>query len=498
MNNRFSLFNRHALSALAAMTALTLISGCTVGPDFQKPKADAPTDWTTWRSGDAALHTLPGGNAVSDNQWWKRYNDPVLDALVTKALSASPDIRTATLRFASARAQQQITASQQTPTVNATGSVTRIQQSENSPSTRALKEALPNPDELIQLMAAPSNWYQGGLDFSWEIDLWGHVRRAIEASDADVQSQKAMLELARLSIVGDVVNNYYNLRGIQQQIMLAKQDEKALDERLSLIQARTEGGELDETSQERQRSELAATRANLIDLQAQEGVAMNQLLLLLDERPGALQQQLQYHADSLKPGNLPPLHMGIPSEVALNRPDIRAAEARLHAATARIGVAEAELYPSITLGARIGMDTYSADNFTEWGSRSWSVGPSLNLPLFDRGRRKATVVLRETDQQQAAVDYHKTVLKAWQEIDDALSRYAAAQQKLNEQQIRAGSAGQVLKLIQARYDGGLSNFIDVLDAQRSNIQARQALAMSQRDVMTAWAAVNRAVGNYPR
>jgi outer membrane protein TolC len=190
--------------------------------------------------------------------------------------------------------------------------------------------------------------------------------------------------------------------------------------------------------------------------------------------------------------------MGIPSKVALNRPDIRAAEANLHAATARIGVAEAELYPSITLGARIGMDTYSADNFTEWGSRSWSVGPSLNLPLFDRGRRKATVVLRETDQQQAAVDYHKTVLKAWQEIDDALSRYAAAQQKLNEQQIRADSAGQALKLIQARYDGGLSNFIDVLDAQRSNIQARQALAMSQRDVMTAWAAVNRAVGNYPR
>ncbi|MDU6439480.1 MULTISPECIES: efflux transporter outer membrane subunit [Enterobacterales] len=498
MNNCFSTRTRHPLSAVAAVLAITLISGCTVGPDFKRPTAEAPNDWTTWRSGDAALHALPGGTAVSDNQWWKRYNDPVLSALVDKALTASPDIRSATLRFASARAQQQITASQQTPTVNATGSVTRMQQSENAPSTRALKEALPNPDELIELMAAPSNWYQGGLDFSWEIDLWGHVRRAVEASDADVQSQQAMLELARLSIVGDVVNNYYNLRGIQQQIQLAKQDEKALNERLLLIEARTQGGALDETSQERQRSELAATRANLIDLQAQEGVAMNQLLLLLNEHPGALQQQLQYHPDSLKSDKLPALQMGIPSEVALNRPDIRAAEYKLHSATARIGVAEAELYPSITLGARIGMDTYSADNFTDWGSRSWSVGPSLNLPLFDRGRRKATVVLRETDQQQAAVDYHKTVLKAWQEIDDALSRYAAAQQKLTQQQTRADSAGQALALIQARYDGGLSNFIDVLDAQRSNIQARQALAMSQRDVMTAWAAVNRSVGNYPR
>ncbi|HDS9360642.1 TPA: efflux transporter outer membrane subunit [Enterobacter chengduensis] len=327
-------------------------------------------------------------------------------------LIASPDIRSATLRFASARAQQRITSSQLTPSVNVTASITRVQQSENSPSTRALKEVLPDPDKLIQLMTAPYNWYQSGLDFSWEIDLWGHVRRAVVASDADSEAQKAMLELARLSIVGDVVNSYWHLRGIQQQIALAKDDENALSERLTLIKARTDGGALDDTDFERQRSELAATRANLIELQAQEGVATNQLLLLLNEHPGALRDLLRYQSDSLSAGTLPQLTLGIPSDVALNRPDIRAAEAHLHAATARIGVAEAELYPSITLGAKIGMDTYSADNFTEWGSRAWSVGPSLNLPLFDRGRRKATVVLRETDQQPAAVDYHKTVLKA--------------------------------------------------------------------------------------
>lgn len=230
----------------------------------------------------------------------------------------SPDIRSATLRFASANAQQKIVSSQQTPDINATVSVTRIQQSENSPSTRALKETLPDPDEFIKLMAVPSNWYQGGLDFSWEIDLWGHVRCAEKASDADV------------------VNNYYNLRGILQQIMLTKQDEKVLDERLSLIQARTSGGALDDISQERQRSELAGTRASLTDLQAQEGVAMNQLLLLLGMRPGALQKQLQASEKSLMSDNLLALQLGIPSEVALNRPDIRAAEAKLHSATARM------------------------------------------------------------------------------------------------------------------------------------------------------------------
>lgn len=498
MNNCFSPLNPHSLTVTATLLAVALLSGCTVGPDFKAPTPATPESWTSWRSADPALLQVPGAAAVADNQWWKQYNDPVLNTLVDKALVASPDIRSATLRFASARAQQRITSSQQTPSVNATASITRAQQSENSPSTRALKEAIPNPDELIQLMGEPYNWYQGGLDFSWEIDLWGHVRRAVEASDADSEAQKAMLELARLSIVGDVVNSYWNLRGIQQQIVLAKGDEKALNERLMLIKARTDGGALDDTDLERQRSELAATRANLIELQAQEGVATNQLLLLLNEHPGALKDLLRYKSDSLSTDTLPPLTLGIPSDVALNRPDIRAAEARLHAATARIGVAEAELYPSITLGAKMGMDTYSANNFTEWGSRVWSVGPSLNLPLFDRGRRKSTVVLRETDQQQAAVDYHKTVLQAWQEIDDALSRYAAARQKLTQQQTRAESSAQALNLIEARYNGGLTSFINVLDAQRSDIQARQELAAGQRDMKTAWAAVNRAVGNYPR
>lgn len=494
MNNPLPFFNCHSLSAVAMVLTVSLISGCTVGPDFKKPAQTAPADWTSWRSADAALLNVPGSGAILDRQWWQRYDDPVLNALVEKAVTASPDLRSATLRFASARVQQRITTSQQTPSINATASATRTQQSENSPSTRALKEVVPDSSELSKLMADPYNWYQGGLDFSWEIDLWGHVRRAVEAAKADTAQQQALLEYARRSIVGDVVNSYWNLRGIQQQIALAQEDIKAIDERMSLIAARAEGGQVDDTDLERERGELAATRANLIDLQMQEGVATNQLLLLLDKHPGSLKTMLQFKPDGLPLNKLPPLQLGIPSEVALNRPDIRAAEAKLHAATARIGVAEAELYPGITLGAKIGMDTYSANTFTEWGSRSWSVGPSLTLPLFNRGRRKATVVLRETDLQQAAVDYHKTVLKAWQEIDDALSRYAAAQQKLAEQQMRAESAAKALTLIEARYNGGLINFINVLDAQRSDIQARQALAMSKRDVRTAWAAVNRAVG----
>lgn len=480
------------------MVLMAMIAGCTVGPDYQPPRAEAPASWTDWRSGDPALHNIPNAGVMNDSMWWKRYNDAQLNALVDRALTASPDMQSAALHFARAQLQYHIISAQQLPEVAMTASVSREQQSSNGASTRVLKAILPDPERVVDLMADPYNWYQAGVNFSWEIDLWGHVRRAIEAADADVSAQRAMLELAKLSIIGDVVNNYYYLRAVQQQIALLREDVRVMDERLTLIKARTVAGALDDTDQQRQQGELATTRAHLIDLQAEEAVAINKLLLLSGEHPGALQAELAYHPSALTATSLPSLSPGVPSEVALRRPDIRAAVARLHAATARIGVAEAELYPSITLGARLGYDSDNADNLTEWSSRSWSVGPSLHLPLFDRGRRKATVVLRETDQQQAAVDYHHTVLKAWQEIDDALNRYAASQQKLQQQQRRVQSTHQALNLIQARYDGGLTDFIDVLDSQRSDIQSRQALTLSQRDLMTAWAAVNRAVGNYPQ
>lgn len=498
MKRRFPIMPDTQRPVLALLILASLLSGCTVGPDFRKPAVTAPENWTAWHSGDPSLRAVIPPQRGLDPRWWQHFNDPILDELVSRALAASPDIRTAALRFSGARVQNRITASSGGPSLNATANVSRVQTSANSPSTRALKEVLPEPDELINLMTDPYNWYQAGLDFSWEIDLWGHVRRATEASAADSAAQGEMLKLAKLSIVGDVVDDYYRLRAIQQQRRLAEDNVRVMEQRLSLIHARARGGEQDYTDTELQQSDLSATRAGLVDLRQQEGIAMNQLLLLLGEHPGALAQELAWHPSAFAAETLPSLSMGLPSDVALNRPDIRAAEARLHAATARIGVAKAELYPAITLGAHIGSETYTAGNFGEWASRSWSVGPGLDLPLFDRGRRKATVVLRETEQQQAAVDFHKTVLQAWQEIDDALSGYAAAQQKLTAQEQRVRSANEALSLIQARYEGGLTSFINVLDSERSLINARQSLVLSQRDLSTAWAAVNRATGNYPR
>ena len=192
---------------------------------------------------------------------------------------------------------------------------------------------------------------------------------------------------------------------------------------------------------------------------------------------------------------LPDLALGLPSEVALRRPDIRAAEARLHRATARIGVARADLYPSIRLGARFGAESYLSSEFSVWGSRTWAIGPTLNLPLFDGGRRRSMVQLRELEQQEAAVSYQQTVLKAWQEIDDALSAYTAEQQQAQQLETRVRSAGDAYQLAQARYEGGTVDFIAVLDSQRSFLQARRDLAVSEGRLNTRYVTINKAVAN---
>jgi len=262
------------------------------------------------------------------------------------------------------------------------------------------------------------------------------------------------------------------------------------------LQARVEGGVLDHTDLQRQRAELAALKAQLPPLLAQVAASANQIALLLGERPGALQAELA-PSDADARTLLPNLALGLPSEVALRRPDIRAAEARLHSATASIGIAKANLYPSIRLGAKFGFESYLSGEFSDWGSRTWSVGPSLNLPIFDHGRRTATVQLRELQQQEAAINYQQTVLKAWQEIDDALSAYSAEQQQARELKARSDAASDAYQLAQARYDGGATDYTAVLDSQRSYLLARRDLVGSEGRLNMRYVAVNKAIGSAP-
>ncbi|RRS02925.1 efflux transporter outer membrane subunit [Aquabacterium soli] len=521
------------LACLSLSIALALaFTACATGPAYQSPTAQAPDDWTTWRSGDESLRIPVETRQALPSAWWRAFNDPLLDQLQQRAIEASPDLRTATLHFAQARVQRSTTAAQRGPDVGVSGGVSRQRQSEVGAGTRMLDalggdrarlaDFLSEPFTLYQagfdasweltrmldalggdrarladFLSEPFTLYQAGFDASWELDLWGRVRGSIEAADADVQRQAALLDLARLSLASDVARHYIDLRTAQRQSQLAREDIAALQDRLGLLEARVKRGVMDHLDLERQRAELSAVEGQLPSLLAQESGSANQIALLLGERPGALRGLLAVPSADTAPATPPDLALGLPSELALRRPDIRAAEAQLHRATASIGVARADLYPSIRLGAKFGHESYLRGEFSDWGSRTWSIGPSLNLPLFDHGRRKSVVQLRELEQQEAAVNYQRTVLQAWQEIDDALNGYAAERQQAQQMQARLDSTRKAYDLARARYDGGTVDFTVVLDGQRAYLQARRDLVASQGRLGNRYVMVNRVIGNVP-
>ena len=487
-------FRPHA----AALTCLLALAACSAGPDFVRPPTAAPDDWTRWHGDADPLHRDAGTDALPEGDWWRACHDPVLDELQHRAIDAGPDLQTAALHLAQARLQRRATQARQLPEVGASGGVTRQRQSESGASTRLLD--LIGGDQtqaLKQALSEPFDLYQAGVDLSWEPDLWGRLRRAVEAADADVEQQAALLDMTRLAISIDVATSYFDLRTAQRQAALLREDIRAMEERLEIIEARIVAGVIDHLDADRQRAELAATRARLPALMALESSRANELALLLGQQPGTLDELLHPRDADAWPA-LPDLALGLPSEVALRRPDIRAAEARLHAATAAIGLARADMYPSLRLGARFGHESYRAGDFGDWGSRTWSLGPVLDLPIFDHGRRRSVVQLRELQQQEAAIAFQRTVLKAWQEIDDALGQYASLQEQERHLQAREANAQDAWRLATAKYEAGTMDFLGVIDSQRSLIQARIDLAQNHGRLRAAFAAINKAIGNVPR
>ncbi|MEJ8846111.1 efflux transporter outer membrane subunit [Variovorax rhizosphaerae] len=480
------------------MAALVLITGCAaVGPDYKAAAVDAPADFSAWHGGSAELAPAPQRASVPAAApfGWSVFADPTLDALQARAMAANNDLKTAALRFAQSRVQGDATRSQQWPQVNGSGSVQRVRESENGDFRRIISAINPGSvEELVKVLSDPHDMFQAGFDASWELDFWGRVRRSIEASTADETASKAMLAQAQLSVQAEVARHYFQLRSVQNQLRIARADVAAGEETRKLVSARADGGLTTDLDVTRQDAQLADTRARLPQLMSQEALEINQVTLLVGERPGALQAELATRPDTARPAPpLPDLSLGLPSDVALRRPDIQRAEAQLHAATASIGVAVADLYPRITIGASLGLNSVDASTFTDWGSRQWSIGPSLQLPIFDGGRRRATVTLRKLQEQEAAVAYQQTILKAWHEIDDALSAYTAERQRNIQLALKERSSRDSYQLASVRYEHGLTDFLVQLDAQRTLLQAQREYAESSGRLAVALVSISKAL-----
>lgn len=475
---------------VAILSPILLLAACAAGPDFAKPAVVPPAE---------AIEAWP---VEKDEPLlsWSSLSDPTLDELQRRAMAANQDVQASLLRLAQSRAERTMTAAQRAPAVGASAGANRQRLSEDGASMRMI-EILQPPDseELIKALSEPYDLFQAGFDASWELDLWGRVRRSVEAADAQVIASQATLGEVRLGIQAEVARRYFELRTTERQIELAKTDIAASEETLELVDARAEGGLTSDLDVRRQAAQLAALRAQLPQLLAQEARLHNQLTLLTGESPGALDALLASPSgDAFTKASLdralPDLSLGVPSEVAQRRPDIQRAEAQLHAATASIGIASAELYPRIVLGGDFGYEAVDADRFGEWGSRQWTVGASLDLPIFDMGRRRSMVTLRRLQQQEAAVEFQRTVLRAWHEIDDALTDYDAERRRHVELAAREANSRDAYELARARYENGLTDFLIQLDAQRTLIAAQRDYAESTGRLATGLVAISKALG----
>lgn len=492
---KFTPISKH-LILLSAVLVINM-AGCTLGPNYLKPDVATPGDWAEWHSGSQELldPKLRQAGTSKHVPWWQTFDDATLNKLVEMAQDANPDLQIAALHFAQSRTQRNAVAAEQGPRFDGRAGATRTKQSENGTSSRTIDTIAPtNRDSLVQALSEPFSVYEAGFDASWELDLWGRVRRSIEAADSRIQSAATTLVQVQLTLQTEVVRRYFELRAAQQQIRIARAQVATAKESLDIARAKARDGLIDDLAVVQQETLLAEQRAQLPQLMAEEALASSRISLLLGKRPGTMQTELADQGTVLNLATLPDLHLGIPSELARHRPDIRHAEAELHAATASIGIAVADLYPRLTLGAGLGLESTSASKFGDWGSAQWSIGPSLYIPIFDQGRRRAVVQLRELQQQEAAVAYQQTVLKAWHEVDDSLSAYSAEHQRHIQIAEKSRSSSEALTLSETRYRNGIASYLAVIDARHILLQSEREEAGSALRLFLDFVAIRKATG----
>lgn len=452
--NPAATLSRRGLALCAA-----LLAGCTVGPDFAKPENDL---------GELVLaprQVYAGPGRLSDvelpSQWWALFDDALLAQLETRALTGNLDLQLASERIAQSRARLGIANAALLPDVAGGASQAREGLSENGKFV------------ALGASSAPREFWQLGFDASWEIDLWGRASRASEGAAASVEAAQYDLHAAQVAVSAEVARTYLQLRGVQAQLDIAGQNLELASHIVSLAESRERNGVATRFETASAAAQLATIRATIPELGRHRNSLMGALALLLGEQPRALDAQLR---DSMPLPSLPvDVPTGVSSELARRRPDIRRAEAVLHAATAAVGVAQADFYPRIGLRGRIGVEAFESGDLDTWDSRFFSVGPTVYLPIFQGGRLTQRLALNESRQKEAALAYRKTVLNAWHEVDDALDAWSAQQGQHANLLASHEQSTQAMHAADRGYQEGAADYLSVLTAQRSVLASQTRL-----------------------
>ena len=473
----------HKSSSLSIPIILATLAGCAVGPNFKPPTPDVPATWSASAapaspSQPSVITTAPAEDIA---RWWTSFNDPELTALVNRAAAANLEAREAVLRIAEARAQRDIAGAAQYPSLSGNTSYSIDRLSENTPTGALFSKVGSFPGLSGVSIPNPYSQYQLGFDASWEVDIFGRVRRSVEAAKADTSASVEDSRAVLISTLGDVGRAYLDLRGAQAKRRVTLENIATENDLRDLATKRRRAGLNSDIDEVRAEAEATSAEAQLPLLDQQITADINQLGKLIDREPGALKVELSVVQPV--PGVPPTVPVGLPSDLARRRPDIREAEARLHAATARIGVAVADLYPKLTLGASGGVQSQALSSLTNWASRFITAGPTLELPIFDAGRRRATVRLQDVKAQEAALDYRRTVLTALEEVDNALAAYGTDQARRASLAQTDARDRDALDLERQRYASGVASFIDVLDAERT-LKANELLLADTTTVVS--------------
>jgi outer membrane protein, multidrug efflux system len=467
----------------AAAGIIFLAAGCAVGPNYQRPDLPVPAGWMEAQQ--------KGLDARSEDlaRWWSTFNDPLLDSLVDRAVRSNLDLRLAEARIREARATRVVTAAGAWPTVDVSGSYTRNRASENafgSPTQGAVVAPSGGGVDLDQ------NLYRSGFDANWEIDVFGGVRRSVEAADATIEATVEDRRDVLVTLLGEVARNYIDLRGFQRRLAVARANLKTQQDTLELTQVRFQAGLASDLDVAQQEAQVNTTASQIPTLESSVKQAAYALDVLLGLQPSALWNELAKEAEI--PGLPPEVLVGLPSDLLRRRPDIRRAERQLAAATAQVGAATADLFPKFSLAGLAGLQSVSASDWVTGGSRFWSIGPTIRWPVFDAGRIRANIEIRNAQQEQALTQYEKSMLSAFRDVETALVNYANEQARYLSLIDAVAANRRAVAMANELYIRGLNDFLNVLDTQRSLYVTESELAQSQATMATNLVALYKALG----
>jgi outer membrane protein, multidrug efflux system len=476
-----SLSPRSLPSLPSLLLAAAAAAACSVGPRYQRPDLPTPKAWAEAPAGESAAD----GSALE--RWWTAFHDATLDSLVARAVEGNLDLEIAAARIREARAAHGIAASAALPQAGIAGAASRAERSDAVPPFNSASAGGSSPFGPREQSA-----FEAGFDASWELDVFGGVRRDKEAALALVQAAEEARRDVLVTLLADVCRDYVELRGTQEQLRILDETLQSERDTLGLARARLEAGLGTELDVARAEGLLAANAAERPALERLARQAVFRLAVLLGREPGALAAELE------TPGPLPAASAEVPptlpSDLLRQRPDLRRAEREVAAATARIGVARADLFPRFSITGDFGRRSEHWGDLGAGGSQFWTLRPEVRWPILSGGRIRANVRVQDARQEQALREYRKALLTALEEVENALSSHARELRR--EESLRASVAAnrRALELATDRYTSGLESFLSVLDAQRSVYAAEDQLVQSRRNVVVSLIAVYKSLG----